>query len=401
MYPLAIAEKTEPIGPELPMRMLDEDLLFTSSGVLALREKSSIADFSRRHPRTWFLVQSEGRQLSFGPVPKEARGRIAELARTTYLVRYRDFGAPGPAGDALAEQIEVQGRKAIALTGGVVSTAIGFADYLSYTWRLYFFWAPVFAALLNLVGGLIAIPIVLRSVRSTARSAAELDPSDVSKRLPDNGVVKELLPIVQAFNAALERLADGFERRRRFIADVAHELRTPLAVLNMHVDAMPEGGKKPDLQRTVFRLGQMIGQMLDAERLTLGDRRHQQINLVELARGAVAEVAPLAVASGYEVAFSAGTEEVLVRGDARSISRAVINLLGNAVAHGGGAGTIEVKVAADRAVDVSDQGEGGPGKPGSGSSSPSIGNAGTRTVAAWGCISSVRSCRPMAARPAW
>jgi len=182
----------------------------------------------------------------------------------------------------------------------------------------------------------------------------------VSKRLPEAGVVKELRPIVQAFNAALERLAQAFERRRRFIADVAHELRTPLAVLNMHVDAMPEGGKKPDLQRTVFRLGQMIGQMLDAERLTLSKRRHEQVDLVDLAKAAVAEVAPLAVASGYDVAFSAAADRILVKGDGHAISRAVTNLLGNAVAHGGGSGTIDVKVAQDRTVDISDQGEGVP-----------------------------------------
>ncbi|HLL60031.1 MAG TPA: HAMP domain-containing sensor histidine kinase, partial [Allosphingosinicella sp.] len=306
-----------------------------------------------------FLVQSGNRRLASGPVPKTVLERVNALPGEAFQARYRNLEA-GPKGHAVTEEIEIEGRKVLATAGGVDSASITFVEYLGYIWRNDFVWVPVFTAIFNLVGGLFAIPIVLRSVRSTARSAAELDPSDVSKRLPERGVVKELLPIVRAFNAALERLAEGFERRRRFIADVAHELRTPLAVLNMHVDAMPEGGKKPDLQRTIFRLGQMIGQMLDAERLTLGDRRHQQIDLVELARGAVAEVAPLAVASGYEVAFSAGAEEVMVRGDAHSISRAVTNLLGNAVAHGGGAGTIEVRVAGDRTVDVIDQGEGVP-----------------------------------------
>jgi signal transduction histidine kinase len=173
-------------------------------------------------------------------------------------------------------------------------------------------------------------------------------------------VVKELLPLVAAVNAALERLGEAFLRRKRFIADVAHELRTPLAILNMHVEALPEGTAKADLQRTVFRLGHMVGQMLDAERLTLAGRRREQVDLVELGREAVANIAPIAVANGYEVGFSAAVTQLAIEGDPHAIARALANLLGNAVAHGGGAGTIELRVAAGGSVQVSDEGPGIP-----------------------------------------
>jgi signal transduction histidine kinase len=128
----------------------------------------------------------------------------------------------------------------------------------------------------------------LRSLRPTARAAAEIDGSDLQRRLPEERVVKELLPSVRAFNAALQRVADAFERRRRFVADLAHELRTPIAMLNMHVEEMPPNGKKPDMQRTVFRLSQMVGQMLDADRLALSGRRRDRVDLVQLARDAAA-----------------------------------------------------------------------------------------------------------------
>jgi signal transduction histidine kinase len=209
-------------------------------------------------------------------------------------------------------------------------------------------------------GGPLAIPVVLRSLRPTARAAAGIDPSDLGKRLPETKVVKELLPIVCAFNAALDRLAEAFERRRRFIADVAHELRTPLAVLTMHVDALPEGGRKGDIQRTVYRLGQMIGQMLDAERLALAARARERVDLVEVARACVADIAPLAVADGYEMSFSGAVRAVPVEGDAYAIARAVSNLLGNAIAHGGGGGTIEVRVDPRGAIEVADEGPGVP-----------------------------------------
>ena len=256
--------------------------------------------------------------------------------------------------------MKIDGKKLLVTAGGVNSREISFGEYIAYMRWNDFFWFPLFTAIFNLAGVLVAIPIVIRSLRPTARAAAELDPADMSKRLPERGVVKELLPLVRAFNSALARLAEGFEQRRRFIADVAHELRTPLAVLNMHVEVLPEGSQKADLQRLVFRLGQMVGQMLDAERLALSGRRHDQIDLVDIARLAVAESAPLAVANGYEIAFSAAADKVPVSGDVHSISRALTNLIGNALAHGGGSGTIEVRVSAEGAIEVSDEGPGIP-----------------------------------------
>jgi signal transduction histidine kinase len=64
------------------------------------------------------------------------------------------------------------------------------------------------------------------------------------------------------------------------------------------------------------------------------------------------------VANGYELAFEAERESVTVTGDAHAISRAVANLLGNAVAHGGGSGLIEVRVKRNGSIEVSDQGPG-------------------------------------------
>lgn len=128
----------------------------------------------------------------------------------------------------------------------------------------------------------------------------------------------------------------------------------------MHVEGIPAGGVKPNLQRTVFRLSQMVGQMLDAERLALRGRRREAVDLVELARASMADVAPLALTHGYEMAFSSDKDKVVIDADPDAVSRALANLLGNAVAHGGGSGTIEVKVTADHKVDVSDQGPGVP-----------------------------------------
>ncbi len=360
LYPIALIEEDEPIGPEVLTTYIADDLRFSGQGRPELRPDPSVAPFSAAHPGAWFTAQAGNAVLSFGPVPQEVQDRQRRLPGPAYTARYRDLGVPGPRGEAFTREVRVGERNVLVTAGGVDSGSVSFGGYLHYTWRNDFFWMPVLVALFNLAGALIAIPIVLRSLRPTALAAAELDPADLSKRLPEAGVVKELRPIVRAFNAALDRLADGFERRKRFIADTAHELRTPLAILNMHVEVLPDGGRKSHLQRTVYRLGQMVGQMLDAERLVLGGRHREAVDLVALARAAVADIAPLAIANGYELAFSAEQEKVVVEGDAHALSRAITNLLGNALAHGGGSGIVDVRVHADGRLDVSDQGTGVP-----------------------------------------
>jgi signal transduction histidine kinase len=284
--------------------------------------------------------------------------RLPEGVKEAHL---GDVRSSSRVGDVSISQVDSAAGRVTVYAGGIDPSAISTADWLSYAYldaELHM--AVVLMIVICAAGGPLAIPVVLRSLRPTARAAAGIGPSELDKRLPEERVVKELLPIVRAFNGALDRLEAGFERRRRFIADVAHELRTPLAVLNMHIDALPPGGGKGDLQRIVYRLGQMVGQMLDSERLALCARRREPVDLVATARSAVAEIAPLAVASGYELGLSSASERLVVQGDPYAVSRALTNLLGNAIAHGGGSGTIEVRVGRDGRIDVSDEGPGIP-----------------------------------------
>jgi signal transduction histidine kinase len=360
LYPLFLVEDEEPVAPEVLITLVGYGLSASAEGAPLLAPTEELRRFVEANPGSWFLIQGPGGVISRGQVPTEIEEAARRFGPSLYQGRYRNVGAKGPEGEVVTDEFEVGGRNLVVTGGGVSLGAITYGQYLSYMWGNYFFWLPLFTAIFNVAGALITIPIILRSLRPTAVAAAKLNPADLSERLPEREVVKELRPIVRAFNAALDRLAEGFERRRRFIADVAHELRTPLAILNMHVEVLPDGGRKPDLQRTVYRLGQMIGQMLDAERLVLAARKREPVDLVALARAAIADIAPLAVANGYELAFKSEAESMVVDGDMHALSRAIANLLGNAVAHGGGYGTIEVHVHADGQVDVSDQGEGVP-----------------------------------------
>jgi signal transduction histidine kinase len=359
LWPFARMDEEDHVGPDVAVSILAEDIRVDERGGLALQANPAIAEFARSSPGFWFVARREGQELAHGQVPAAARALIAGPVpiKTAELA---DVGGTGLTGEASIQAVETEQGMVHIAAGGVHPSSITFGAWLAYFVREGFILAPLIAGLFTLAGGLAAIPIVVRSIRPTTRAAAALDPADLDMRLPDRKVVKELQPLVGAVNAALDRLADAFQRRKRFIADVAHELRTPLAILGMNVEALPEGATKVDLQRTVFRLGQMVGQMLDAERLALAGRRREKFDLVELGREAVANIAPVAVANGYELSFSAATPRLCLEGDPHAIARALSNLLGNAVAHGGGAGMIQLRVGSDGSVEVMDEGPGIP-----------------------------------------
>lgn len=359
MLPLGREEDDGLLGADVVTSMLHEDVIETDHG-LELRPQSSFATFAPKTPGVWFVAMKGQHVLRWGPVPKEADSVLAALPPLTLVAQFGDIGATGRMGDMDIERIDADPASLLIAAGGVQPKAVGWGDWFTYLNQEGFILITICIALFSLLGALTAIPILLRSIQPTARAAAALDSSDPAQRLPEKRVVKELLPIVRAINGALERLEAGFEGRRRFIADVAHELRTPLTVMTMHIDGLQDCKGREDLQRSVFRLGQMVGQMLDAERLAMNGRPHQIIDLVALSKSAVADIAPLAVAGGYDIAFVSEVENVRVHADSHAVMRAVMNLLGNAIAHGGNSGCIEVRVLKKGCIDISDEGPGVP-----------------------------------------
>ena len=102
-----------------------------------------------------------------------------------------------------------------------------------------FYWPYIIAGvLLCSAGTWLAVLRGLAPLRNVADEAAKIDIDELNQRLSEGGVPAEILPLVGAFNDTLARLDAGVGRLRRFIANAAHELRTPLAILSVRLGAL-------------------------------------------------------------------------------------------------------------------------------------------------------------------
>jgi signal transduction histidine kinase len=212
---------------------------------------------------------------------------------------------------------------------------------------------------------LFATPTVVRRVLArlgeVAGQAEQIHVDRRGTRLSIERVPSEVIPLVRAVNDALGRLDEGYERQQRFLLDAAHELRTPIAILQTRLESLPDGTQKTRLLEDGARLATLAEQLLDLQRLNpQNGAAGTMIDLVAVARRVAVDLAPLAIAAGYELSFDSEAERFAVIGDQGALERAVANLVQNAIEHGGRRGAITIAVGRGGTIDVSDEGEGMP-----------------------------------------
>ncbi len=221
---------------------------------------------------------------------------------------------------------------------------------------------PIFAPLV--FGTVVVVPMVvrrsMRPLRLAANEARQIGVRSLDQRLPEAGMPIELLPLVSAVNEALTRLEDQVKRQRLFLANAAHELRTPVAILQARVDALQhDHPAQGDLLRDVGRVRLLVEQMLLAARLgERGVTADEVVELIGLVRNVVATCAPLAIRGGHKIALETSSDNVTIRGNARAIEGAVTNLIDNALRAAPKKSLVTVAVHANATIEVRDHGPG-------------------------------------------
>ncbi|HEV2268059.1 MAG TPA: HAMP domain-containing sensor histidine kinase [Steroidobacteraceae bacterium] len=210
----------------------------------------------------------------------------------------------------------------------------------------------------------------LRPIARASREAARVGPRRPDLRISPTGLPTEIRPLVEAVNGALDRLSRAYSAERRLTADAAHELRTPLAVLNLRLQRARLTGTIdwPVVERELSQMERLVNQLIDLARKEAlsSERRAEElpaVNLSRLVREAAALVLPLIEAQGRRLEVDV-PDAVQMRGRADDLRDMVRNLLDNALIHGRGTVTARVGAASENpalvAIEVRDEGTGVP-----------------------------------------
>jgi two-component system sensor histidine kinase TctE len=201
---------------------------------------------------------------------------------------------------------------------------------------------------------------------------------EISKRSPhdlrpiaDANVLIEVKSLTDTINGLLTQLSAAIAGQQRFVANAAHQLRTPLAGFSLQVErALREehmSGVKPALiqmRKSAERLTHTVNQLLVLARTEPVDgiNDFQRLDLCELVRNTCMEWASKASAKDMEFGFETSSETIMVQGDETLLTEMLGNLLDNAISYGHAHGHISVELKHDPqpAVIIEDDGPGIP-----------------------------------------
>lgn len=183
----------------------------------------------------------------------------------------------------------------------------------------------------------------------------------------------EVRPLVSAINALLTRVEDDISRHQRFIANAAHQLRTPLAGLRAQAElALRQTSLEPtkhilkEVQSAVDRASRLVRQLLSLSRAEPGGvdpARHTTIDIRSIAREVTQQMIPEALRKEIDLGFEERGGCFSVRGDEQGVRDLVVNLVENAVRYTPHGGNVTVRVTASSdsiRIAVEDSGPGIP-----------------------------------------
>ncbi len=210
----------------------------------------------------------------------------------------------------------------------------------------------IITVLLALLGGVVTYFIsghALRSIREFSDKIEEVQAQNLSDSRIEENNVKELNQLSISYNKMLERLSEAFEIQRQFTANAAHELRTPLALMQVQLDlynSASHPGNDADTLQTIKmvteqndKLNKMVKTLLDMSELqTVG--RDDKIILDAIVEEVLADLEPLAVEKNIKLIGKC--EDATMTGSDILIYRLVYNLVENAIKYNHPLGQVTV-----------------------------------------------------------
>jgi len=213
------------------------------------------------------------------------------------------------------------------------------------------------------------LPLAELQQRIRRRQPGDLSPID-SRHVPE-----EITPLVGSLNDMLERLGQNIASQKRFIADAAHQMKTPLAGMRMQSELALRQTSEEEIHRSLMQLAKssesatrLVNQLLAlarAENQTPEASPLQPLELTELAREAVQAWVQTSFANKIDLGFEQPGHAVMTRGNPTMLRELLNNLLDNALRYTPSGGSVTLRVRADfserhAVIEVEDTGPGIP-----------------------------------------
>jgi len=198
-------------------------------------------------------------------------------------------------------------------------------------------------------------------LRAASSRAAMISSQTPEIRLPADGMPSELVPLIAAVNDALDRLDVALESQRRFTADAAHELLTPLAVLHARIDTLDDEVAETALRRDVIAISEVVTQLLQLSELeTLEPQPGVVADIGAVCGDVIAELRPIAAKEEKTLVLTTPERAVVVQGHEKIWARVLRNIVSNAIVHTRPNTGIDIRVSEDGVVSIADKGPGIP-----------------------------------------
>ncbi len=198
-------------------------------------------------------------------------------------------------------------------------------------------------------------PLTALQERIRSRRPDDLSPIDTS------GVPEEISPLVRSLNDMLARLSQSIQLQKRFIADAAHQMKTPLAGMRMQSELAMRQSDRQEIQRSLEQLSKssesatrMINQLLALARAENRSAQSMPLDTVDirtLARDTVQEWVQAAMARRIDLGFETEESVPAVRGNATMLREMLNNLIDNALRYSSAGGHVTIRLRAEPGMD--------------------------------------------------
>jgi heavy metal sensor kinase len=223
---------------------------------------------------------------------------------------------------------------------------------------LYIYSVPLILAISCAVGWFLT-GRALKPYEEITRTAERITYENLNTQITTDRKEEEVQRLVHSFNSMVRRLDESFQKMRKFNADVAHELRTPLAILQGETEmALRTPNLSEEIQSVLIsnleeldRLTRLVNDMLTLAEAEAG--RHvmakEPVNLGTLLQDLIDQMRLLATVRNIQIEFFA-PEDLWVEADKPWFRRALVNLLDNAIKYSRDGGKVDVSMAIDGTI---------------------------------------------------